>query len=110
VNWDPDGWGCYGPAICRWEQRLRRRAPFPAEPGSRGRYRLSPDFAEWLMGLPAGWVTGVPGLPHAAKIRALGNGVVSRQAAAALQVLIPGAGFLVSAGPWPGGRSTGIAA
>jgi hypothetical protein len=87
VNWDRDGWGRYQPAIRCWEQILGRTAPFPAEPGRRGRCRLSPDFAEWLMGLPAGWVTGVPGLPYSAEIRALGNGVVPLQAATALRLL-----------------------
>lgn len=110
VHWDRDGSGCYQPAIRRWEQHLRRTAPFPVEMGSRGRHRLSPDFAEWLMGLPAGWVTGVPGLAYGARIRALGNGVVPAQAAAALQLLLPGFGFLSATGSWPEVRSTGIAA
>jgi DNA (cytosine-5)-methyltransferase 1 len=39
-------------------------------------------------GLPMGWVAGVPELTYAAKIRALGNGVVPRQGAAALRLLI----------------------
>jgi DNA (cytosine-5)-methyltransferase 1 len=45
-------------------------------------------FVEWLMGLPAGWVTGVPGLSRAAQLRVLGNGVVPAQASAALRVLL----------------------
>lgn len=40
------------------------------------------------MGLPEGWVTGVPGLPRAAQLKALGNGVVPQQAAAALVLLL----------------------
>lgn len=39
------------------------------------------------MGLPAGHVTGVPGLSFAAQLKALGNGVVPQQAAHALRVL-----------------------
>lgn len=39
------------------------------------------------MGLPDGWVTGTPGLTRSAMLRALGNGVVRLQAAAALVVL-----------------------
>jgi DNA (cytosine-5)-methyltransferase 1 len=42
---------------------------------------------EWLMGLPAGHVTGVPGLSRAQQLRVLGNGVVPQQAAAALREL-----------------------
>ncbi|MET7688032.1 hypothetical protein ABZT06_08625 [Streptomyces sp. NPDC005483] len=39
------------------------------------------------MGLPDGWVTDTPGLTRAAMLRALGNGVVRQQAAAAIRVL-----------------------
>jgi DNA (cytosine-5)-methyltransferase 1 len=39
------------------------------------------------MGLPAGHVTAVPGLSRTAQLRALGNGVVPAQAAAALHHL-----------------------
>lgn len=51
---------------------------------------LSPVFVEWMMGLPAGWVTdpehwrGVAGNHRNMMIRMLGNGVVPRQAAAAV--------------------------
>lgn len=41
-----------------------------------------------MMGLPAGHVTGVPGLPRSAQLKALGNGVVPLQAAVALQHLL----------------------
>ncbi|MFE2870453.1 hypothetical protein [Embleya sp. NPDC059259] len=40
------------------------------------------------MGLPAGHVTGVPGLSRTAQLHALGNGVVPAQAAAALRLLL----------------------
>lgn len=40
-----------------------------------------------MMGLPAGHVTDVPGLPRSAQLKALGNGVVPAQAAAALPLL-----------------------
>ncbi|MFF8657811.1 hypothetical protein [Streptomyces huasconensis] len=49
--------------------------------------RLSPAFVEWLMGLPAGHVTDVPGLSRSAQLKALGNGVVPHQAVAALRFL-----------------------
>lgn len=92
---DPDGrsgadiaWGTYEPAIRRWE-RLTRPAPAPTEPGARGAHRLSPVFVEWLMGLPAGWVTDPDiGLTRTQQLKALGNGVVPQQAAAALTHLL----------------------
>lgn len=49
--------------------------------------RLSPRFVEWLMGLPPGWVTDVPGLSRSAQLKALGNGVVPQQAVAAIYLL-----------------------
>lgn len=39
------------------------------------------------MGLPAGWVTDVPGLSRTQMLRLLGNGVVPRQGTAALTAL-----------------------
>jgi DNA (cytosine-5)-methyltransferase 1 len=76
-------WGAYGPAIRRWETILGRPAPWPTDALG----RLSPVFTEWLMGLPDGWVTDTPGLTRPAMLRALGNGVVRQQAAAALRLL-----------------------
>lgn len=40
------------------------------------------------MGLPPGWVTGVPGLKRKEQLRAIGNGVVPQQAAAAVSELL----------------------
>lgn len=40
------------------------------------------------MGLPAGHVTDVPGLTRNQQLRALGNGVVPQQGAAALATLL----------------------
>ena len=42
----------------------------------------------WMMMLPAGWVTDVPGLSRNAKLKAVGNGVVPAQAALALSLLL----------------------
>src|SRR5690606_8782244 len=81
-------WGDYAPAIDRWARVLGRPAPAPTEPGRDGRPCLSPVFGEWLMGLPAGHVAGVPGLSRDAQLKALGNGVVPQQGAAALAHLI----------------------
>ena len=80
-------WGPYGPAVRRWE-RLTRPAPAPTAPGRTGQEQLSPAFVEWMMGLPAGWVTEVPGLTRNQQLKALGNGVVPQQAAAALGMLL----------------------
>jgi DNA (cytosine-5)-methyltransferase 1 len=76
-------WGQYEAAIHRWESILGRAAPAPTETGKRGGQRLSPAFVEWLMGLPEGWVTAVPGVGRNAALRLLGNGVVPAQGAAA---------------------------
>ena len=81
----PD-WGRYAAAIERHEVAFGRPAPSPTEPSPRtGKPRLSPRFVEWMMGLPDGWVTDVPGLTRGQQLRALGNGVVPAQAYAALQ-------------------------
>lgn len=80
-------WGDYAPAIHRWEQVLGRPAPEPTEPSRTGKPQLSPAFVEWMMGLPSGWVTGV-GISRAQQLRALGNGVVPQQGAAAITHLL----------------------
>ena len=49
---------------------------------------LSPRFVEWMMGLPAGHVVDVPGITRNQALKALGNGVVPQQAAAALRHLL----------------------
>jgi DNA (cytosine-5)-methyltransferase 1 len=86
-------WGAYAPAITRWAAALGRTAPAPTELAPRGGQRLSPRFVEWLMGLPAGWVTDVPGISRNEQLKMLGNGVVPQQAAAALRWLLDGSGL-----------------
>ena len=81
-----DTFGPYAPAIDRWEQVLGRPAPDHTEPG-RNRPRLHAPFVEWLMGLPLGHVTATPGLTRPQQLKALGNGVVPQQGAAALRHL-----------------------
>lgn len=50
---------------------------------------INPEFVEWLMGLPPGWVTDPEiGLTRAQQLKALGNGVVPQQATAALTHLL----------------------
>jgi DNA (cytosine-5)-methyltransferase 1 len=99
-------WGEYEPAIRRWERILGHPAPPPAEPGPGGRTRLSPAFAEWMMGIPR-LVTGLPGLPRTAALRIIGNGCVPHQAAAALRLL---AGLAAVPGTPPGDAAGGWAA
>ena len=84
-----NSWGDYAPAIERWESVIGRPAPAPTEPGPKGNPRLSPRFVEWLMGLPAGHVTAPAiGLTRNQQLKALGNGVVPQQGAAALEWLL----------------------
>lgn len=79
--------GPYTDAIERWEKVLGRTAPSPTEVGPRGGRRLSAEFCEFMMGLPAGWVTAVPGVTRSEVINLVGNGVVPQQAAYALSDL-----------------------
>src|SRR5690606_509320 len=87
-------WVEYEPAIRRQEALVGRQAPIPTELGPRGGRRLTAGFAEWLMGLPDGWVTDVPDLvspkrdPRSKQLKAIGNGVVPQQAYAAFSHLL----------------------
>lgn len=81
----------YAAAIRRWERILGRPAPAPVN--ERG--RLATPFVEWLMGLPDGWVTAVPGLTRNACLKALGNGVVITQSSTAFRLLFGAAGIQV---------------
>jgi hypothetical protein len=80
-------WGEFAPAVYRWETIRQTAAPVPVIRGPRGGVKLSPEFAEWLMGLEPGWVTNVPGLSHREKLERIGNGVVPHQAFAAFREL-----------------------
>ncbi len=77
-------WGKYWRAIERWESVVGP-APAPTILGRAGRPKLNPAFAEWMMGLPAGWVTDTPGVTDNQALRMLGNGVVPQQGIAALR-------------------------
>jgi DNA (cytosine-5)-methyltransferase 1 len=80
--------GVYAPAIERWSAITGRPAPAPTEPtGRHGAHRLAPAFVEWMMGLPAGWVTDTA-TSRNEQLKALGNGVVPQQAAAAVRHLL----------------------
>lgn len=85
---NPQDWSVYEAAIRRHERALGRPAPSPTEAGPKGGQRLSPRFVEWMMMLPEGHVTDVPGLIRNNMLKALGNGVVPVQAAAATRAFI----------------------
>ncbi|MYS22061.1 DNA cytosine methyltransferase [Streptomyces sp. DvalAA-14] len=91
VGAEPTDWGPFAPAVRRWEHVTGR--PAPGATDALG--RLSPILVEWLMGLPEGHVTAVPGLSRAQQLKALGNGVVPRQAEAAIRVLTTRAGLVL---------------
>jgi hypothetical protein len=78
-------WGKYEPAIRRWGN-LTREVPEPTVP-HKDKRRLNPAFVEWMMGLPAGHVTG-HGLSAAKELKMLGNGVVPQQARSAVTQLM----------------------
>lgn len=73
------GWGPYAAAIEQWERITGHPAP---PPNQKARVR------EWMMGLPPGWVTDVPGLSEKEQVKACGNGVVPQQCAAALRTML----------------------
>ena len=80
-------WGEYGPAVQRWEE-IVGVAPAPTEVGPNGEDRVSPEFTEWMMGIPAGHITSVPGLTYQQMTKIIGNGVVPQQGAAAIWSLL----------------------
>jgi DNA (cytosine-5)-methyltransferase 1 len=82
----PGRWDRYAQAIALHTAILERPAPEPTEIGPRGGSRLTAAFSEWVMMLPPGHLTSVLGR-DAALTRA-GNGVVPRQAATALALLL----------------------
>lgn len=79
--------GPYAEAVERWAGVIGRRPPEPLVERA-GDPDINPRFVEWAMGLPAGWVTEVPGLTVNHQFKALGNGVVPQQAAAALRLML----------------------
>lgn len=72
--------GRFAPAVAL-HASLWGDPPAPTEPNSNGAPRLRPEFAEWLMGIPAGRVTASMARNDA--LRAIGNGVCPPQAALA---------------------------
>lgn len=81
----PAGWGARGIAVRRWEAVTGVPAPAATEPGPKGGPRLNAAFAEWLMGLRPGLLTGQ--MSRSEALKAAGNGVVPQQARAAWELL-----------------------
>lgn len=92
VGWSPfntEAWGPYAVAIARWSMILGREAPAPVAPNRNGRPALTAEFAEWMMGLPAGWITGDDlGLSRSNCLKLAGNGVVPQAAHFAYSALL----------------------
>jgi DNA (cytosine-5)-methyltransferase 1 len=82
-------WGPYTGAVTHWANLLGRPAPEPTDLFvSDIRSRENLKVHEWMMGLPEGWVTDVPGLTRRQISKALGNGVAPPQAALAIKHLL----------------------
>ncbi|MCO1575348.1 DNA cytosine methyltransferase [Crossiella sp. SN42] len=71
----------------RWESIIGRPPPDYRASNKNGRVCTNARWVEWLMGLPDGWVTDVPGMSRTMALHMLGNGVVPLQATAALDIL-----------------------
>jgi DNA (cytosine-5)-methyltransferase 1 len=81
----PQHWGKFAAAVALWEEITGMPAPEPTEPNSRGGRRLNPELSEWMMGYPRGYLAGM--LARNDALRCAGNGVVTRQARAAWEIL-----------------------
>lgn len=81
-------WVDFEPAIRRQEALSGASAPIPTEAGPRGGRRLTARFTEWLMWIPPGHVTDVPGLDRSEQLQRLGNGAVPIQAYTAYDHLL----------------------
>lgn len=80
------GWGMFTAAVARHTALVGRPAPDWTVLNRYGAARLNPRLSEWMMCLPAGWVTDVlPLRTHS--LTAIGNGVNPLQVAAALRGL-----------------------
>lgn len=81
----PERWGDFAEAVRLWETVIGRPAPDATERAPRGGRRLSASFAEWMMDYPEGYLT--KDFDRREALRMAGNGVVTRQARAAWDLL-----------------------
>lgn len=81
-------WGKFEKSVKFWEKISGQPAPAATKSdGKNNSHRLSSEFTEWMMGLPAGWITD-SGLSRTAELKIAGNGVVPQQAELALKLLL----------------------
>lgn len=71
-----------------WASITGNPIPEPMDFGPRGGRRLSAAFAEWMMGVAPGTITAHPAFSRRSALKALGNGVVTRQAIRARELLL----------------------
>lgn len=91
--------GKYELAVRRHESAFNLPVPAPVEPNRRGNPRLTAAFPEWMMGLPAGYITDV--VDRADALRIAGNGVFGPTVLHALPTVptFPAAVRLLAASP-----------
>lgn len=91
-SWSPFNnaeWGKYAHAVARWAMVFGELPPAPVKPNTNGNPQLTAEFCEWLMGVPAGHITGEDiGLSRSEAIKLAGNGVVPHAAVAAFTRLV----------------------
>lgn len=79
-------WPCIG-AIANWMEVVGDCPPVDEEDSPKR--RLNPEFPEWMMGLPRGYVTDPEiGLRRPDQLKMIGNGVCPQQAELAIKQLL----------------------
>lgn len=79
-------WPCLD-AVVNWMSVVGPPPPEDEFPG--GKRRLNPEFPEWMMGLPRGYVTDPAiGLRRPDQLKMIGNGVCPQQAELAIKQLL----------------------
>lgn len=82
-----EDWGKYKESINLWE-KVFGPAPEPTQ-NLFGKKVLNPEFSEWMMGWPFGWVTDPDiGISRSNQLKIIGNGVVKQQAVYAIKSLL----------------------